>query len=80
MFFYIGGGVGGAVLVVCLIVVVAMSFEGGGGGRKAKDQNIRFGLTESRRRQLFSDLFHAVDVNGISKECKSEWRTFWAAK
>ena len=68
MLIYIGSGV--AVLVV-VIVVAAVTFSG---GQKAKDQNIRFGLTESQRKAFFADLFHAVDLNGISKECQNEWR------
>ena len=38
---------------------------------------MRFGLTESQRKRLFEDLFHAVDEIGSRngyKECREEWR------
>jgi hypothetical protein len=73
MLIYIGGGVAAAVLAVIILVAAVMSFPSSG-GPKGKNENIRFGLTESKRKQLFSDLFHAVDVNGVSKECQTEWR------
>ena len=72
MLIYIGGGVAAAVLVAVLIVGTMSS--GGGGSRKK--ENIRFGLTESKRKELFKELFHAVDEIGSShgyKDCHDEW-------
>ncbi len=68
MFFYIGGGVMAAVLVVVLVAIAALSDN-----VKQKNENIRFGLTDSIRHQLFSKMILAVDEHGISKDCKEEW-------
>jgi hypothetical protein len=72
--FYIGGGIAAAVVIGLIVAAVAISGTGAGGGSKKKDENIRFNLTETQRRQLFSDMFHAVDVNGPTKTCRDVWR------
>jgi len=78
MMFYIGGGI---VVVVLLVVMVAMSMLSGGGDggakTKEKDQNLRFGMTETERRKFFMDLVRAVDEIGDEngyRECRAEWR------
>jgi hypothetical protein len=72
---YVGGGIAAAVVVLIIVVAVVMNGSSGGndGGTK-KDENIRFNLTETQRKQLFSDMFHAVDVNGPTKTCRDVWR------
>jgi hypothetical protein len=71
---YLGGGVAGVILIVVVIALFATSGGSGRNPKKAKDQNIRFGMTETQRRQLYEDLIHAVDENGMSKETQKEWR------
>ncbi len=72
---YIAGGVTAAVVALIVVVAVVMNASGGGnGGGAKKDENIRFNLTETQRKQLFSDMFHAVDVNGPTKICRDVWR------
>jgi hypothetical protein len=73
---YIGGGIAAIVAVLLIVVAVALNGMGGGagGGGAKKDENIRFNLTETQRKQLFSDMFHAVDVNGPTKTCRDVWR------
>lgn len=73
MMIYIGGGVAAAVLVIVLVVVAMSSGNRGGNGGKKKNENIRFGLTETQRKRLFQDMLHAVDENGVCKECRVEW-------
>jgi hypothetical protein len=76
---YVGGGVAAALLIV--VVAFAMFGQGNGGGGaggKKKDENIRFNLTEIQRRQLFSEMLHAVDVNGQTKTCRDIWRRLGA--
>ncbi len=73
---YIGGGIAAAVLIVIVTALAingASSGNSSGGGTK-KDENVRFNLTETQRRQLFSDMLHAVDVNGATKTCRDVWR------
>ena len=65
--------VGGAVAAVVLVVVLAVAVMPSKGGGKRKAENVRFGLPESSRRQLFQELILAVDLNGISRDCKEEW-------
>ncbi len=69
MMIYIGGGLAAAVLVVILL---AVAISGAGGGKPT-----RFGMTESQRKHLFKDLFHAVDEIGSTnqyKDCREKWR------
>ena len=68
MMMFIGGGIAAALLVVVLVVALSS----GGGGRK-KNANIRFGLPDSNRHQLFMKMITAVDEYGISTACKEEW-------
>jgi uncharacterized protein YbaR (Trm112 family) len=69
----IGGGIAAAILIV-IVASLAFNGAGGGGGEKAKEvEDIRFGLKESDRIQLFQRLVRAVDERGISKSCKDEW-------
>jgi hypothetical protein len=70
MVLYIGGGIAAAVLLVVLLAVI-MS---GGSARKRKDQNIRLGMAETQRRELYRDLIHAIDVYGPNTACREEWR------
>jgi hypothetical protein len=69
---YIGGGIAAAVLVAILIAVAMQSADRGARREKAVE-NIRFGLTDSNRHQLFGKLMLAVDQYRITKECKEEW-------
>ena len=71
---YIGGGIAAAVVVLIIVVAVVMNGSGGDGGEKSKEvEDIRFGLNESTRIELFQKLVSAVDKRGISKSCKDEW-------
>ena len=73
----IGGGIAlGVLVVVGLAVVLKDAFSG---DEKTKEvEELRFGLTEKQRRQLFEDMFHAVDVKGVTKACRDEWRRLGA--
>ena len=71
MMIYIGGGIAAAILLI-VMVVAAMSTKSD--GAKKKDENMRFGLTESQRKGFFKDLLHAVDEFGPNKACRDEWR------
>ena len=75
MMFYIGGGI---VAVVLFVVAMSMPSGGDGGAKtKEKDQNLRFGMTETERRKFFMDLVRAVDEIGDEngyRECRAEWR------
>ena len=71
---YIGGGIAAALLIVIVAALAINGAGGGNGGGAKKDENIRFNLTETQRKQLFSDMFHAVDVNGPTKTCREVWR------
>jgi hypothetical protein len=73
MMVYIGGGIGAAILVVVLIVIAMNSGTGARNSSVKRPDNIRFGLKETVRRQLFMKLVSAVDSNGITKECKKAW-------
>jgi hypothetical protein len=55
---YIGLGVGGAVVVIGLLIALVMSLTGGGIGG---NQDIRYGLTRAKRKQVFMDLVTAAD-------------------
>ncbi len=70
MLVYIGGGVAATVLLVVLLASAMRMADSSG---PKKDPNIRFGLPETKRRQLFKELILAVDQYGITKECKEEW-------
>jgi hypothetical protein len=71
---YIGGGIAAALLIV-IVTALAISGAGGGGGngRTKEPEDIRFGLSESTRIELFQKLVSAVDNRGISKSCKDDW-------
>lgn len=71
MMLYIGGGIAAAVLLVVLIAVI-MSHNSN--ARARKDQNIRLGMTETQRRELYEALTHAIDVYGPNTACRDEWR------
>jgi hypothetical protein len=71
---YIVGGVAAAVVVVAVLFVALSGGSSKSEGKK-KDENIRFGMTETQRRHLYEELIHAVDLNGISKETQKEWRS-----
>lgn len=68
----IGGGIAVAVLVV-VGLAVALSGANGGGAATKEVEELRFGLTESTRIELFQKLVSAVDQHGITKSCKEEW-------
>ena len=68
---YIGGGIVAAVLIV---IVTAFALNGCGGDEKTKEvEDIRFGLPEGTRIELFQKLVSAVDRYGITKNCKDDW-------
>jgi hypothetical protein len=67
---YIGGGIAAAVL---LIVVAVMMTQAACGGGKGKDANVKFGLTESKRRLIFQRLVEAVDQVGEEEAKRTRW-------
>jgi len=72
MMIYIGGGIAAAVVVVVLIVLIVKGMPSSPPNRvvkKPKNENIRFGM----RKEFFQKLLHAVDENGVCKECRDEW-------
>jgi hypothetical protein len=75
MMIYIGGAVGAGVLIVVVMAIIIAMSSGGKPVKKPKDENMRFGMTETQRRKFYIDLIRAVDDNGISKATQSEWRS-----
>jgi uncharacterized protein YbaR (Trm112 family) len=73
MLLYVGGGVAAAVVLV-VVFLAAMSSGEPSVHRKEKVGENRFGMTESTRKCLFKDLFHAVDEYGIGKPCRAAWQ------
>lgn len=75
MMIYIGGGIAAAVVVIVLVVLIVKGMSSSNRSvKKQKNENIRFGMTETQRKKLFQDMLHAVDENGVCKECRDEWR------
>ena len=70
---YIGGGIVAALVIVAVLVAVAMSGNSTRAEKKKKDENIKFGMTETKRRSFYESLIHEVDLNGISKATQKEW-------
>jgi hypothetical protein len=72
---YIGGGIAATVVLVIIVAAAIMNGIGGGGAGSGANEpeDIRFGLPERTRIQLFQKLVSAVDERGISKSCKEEW-------
>jgi hypothetical protein len=69
---YIGGGIGAAVLVA-IVAVAALNGNGSGSEQQKEPEDIRFGLAEKTRIELFQKLVSAVDQDGITKACKEDW-------
>jgi hypothetical protein len=67
---YIGGGAAAAVL---LIVVAVMVTGGACGGGKGKNANVKFGLSEGKRKLIFEELIKAVDQGGEAEAKKTLW-------
>lgn len=68
---YIGGGIAGAVL---LIVMLAVAMSSSGGGSRGSS-NVKWGLSEGRRHQIFCDCMKAVDENGAKGDaCRKRWQ------
>jgi hypothetical protein len=72
-FVVIGGGIALAVLVVAALAVALINANSGGDEKTKEVEDIRFGLPESTRIELFQKLVSAVDQDGITKSCKEHW-------
>ena len=75
MMIYLCGGIAAAVVVVFLVILIVKGMSSSNRAtKKPKNENIRFGMKETERKQLFQEMLHAVDENGVCKECRDEWR------
>ena len=64
---------GGAGLAVLFLLLIGWSL--GGGGIVGGSRNVKFNLTESQRKRLFSDLVGVVDNLGhTNKACRKRWQ------
>ncbi len=71
MQYYILGGIGAAVV---LFVVAVIALGGSSPPQTSGNDNVRFGLPESRRKVIFEQFIKSVDNYGMSKACVTEWR------
>jgi hypothetical protein len=67
---YIAGGVGGAIVLFAIVIYMMVASPSASSAKK----NVKYGLSESQRRELFYELIESVDNLGVSDNCRQNWQ------
>lgn len=71
---YIYGGIGAAVVLLTIVIAAVMLGSVGDSTKSSVPENVKWGLRESQRRQLFYQLIESVDNLGVGDNCRKNWQ------